>query len=87
MFEVRTREMPARRLMLIQRRQHGDQTDAFVAEQRRHSSTGPFMLIFHGPVNDQAQLPRNPGRLAGRAIARPEAKAGFVCSSGFGGVI
>jgi hypothetical protein len=38
MFEVRTREMPARRLMLIQRRQHGDQTDAFVAEQRRHSS-------------------------------------------------
>lgn len=65
MFEIKTREVPARRLMSIQRRQHGDQTDAFVAEAKAAftahlgpiAPTGPFTLIFHGPVNDQADGP------------------------------
>jgi DNA-binding transcriptional MerR regulator len=65
MFEVKTRHVPARRLMSIQRRQCGDQTAAFVAEAKAEFSahlggvgpTGPFTLIFHGPVNDQADGP------------------------------
>lgn len=65
MFEIKTREVPARRLMSIQRRQHGDRTDAFVAEAKAAfaahlgdiAPTGPFTLIFHGPVNDQADGP------------------------------
>ena len=65
MFEIKTREVPARRLMSIQRRQHGDQTDAFVAEAKAAfaahlgpvAPAGPFTLIFHGPVNDQADGP------------------------------
>lgn len=65
MFEIKTREVPARRLMSIQRRLHGDQTDVFVAEAKAAfaahlgpvSPTGPFTLIFHGPVNDQADGP------------------------------
>jgi DNA-binding transcriptional MerR regulator len=64
-FEIKTREVPARRLMSIQRRLHGDQTDAFVAEARAAfaahlghvAATGPFTLIFHGPVNDQSDGP------------------------------
>lgn len=60
MFEIKIREVPARRLMSIQRRQHGDRTEAFVTEAkaafREHlggvAPTGPFTLIFHGPVND-----------------------------------
>ena len=65
MFEINTREVPARRLMSIQRRQHGDQTDAFVAAAKAAFSahlgdiepTGPFTLIFHGPVNDHDDGP------------------------------
>ena len=65
MFEVKTREVPACRLMSVQRRQYGDQTAAFVAEAKAAFSahlggvepTGPFTLIFHGPVNDQADGP------------------------------
>jgi DNA-binding transcriptional MerR regulator len=65
MFEVTTRDVPARRVMSIQRRQRGDQTDAFVAEAKAAfaahlgdvAPTGPFTLIFHGPVNDQADGP------------------------------
>lgn len=59
MFEVSTRHVPARRLMSIQRRLHGDQTDAFARDAKaafvKHldgaNATGPFTLIFHGPVN------------------------------------
>jgi DNA-binding transcriptional MerR regulator len=65
MFEVRTRQVPARRLMSIQRRLYGHQTAAFVKEAkaafRGHldgvEAVGPFSLIFHGPVNDQADGP------------------------------
>lgn len=65
MFAIQTRAVPARRLMSIQRRLHGDQTAAFVQEAkaafRSHlgdtGPTGPFTLIFHGPVNDQADGP------------------------------
>jgi DNA-binding transcriptional MerR regulator len=65
MFEIKTREVPARRLMSIQRRLHGDQTDTFVSEAKAAFAThlghvaaaGPFTLIFHGPVNDQADGP------------------------------
>lgn len=65
MFEIQTREVPARRLMSIQRRLHGNQTDAFVREAKMlfraqlgdTEPTGPFSLIFHGPVNDQADGP------------------------------
>lgn len=59
MFEVNTRHVPARRVMSIQRRLHGDQTEAFVRDAKaafgKHlkgaNATGPFTLIFHGPVN------------------------------------
>ncbi len=65
MFEINIREVPARRLMSIQRRQRGDQTDAFVAEAKAAfaahlggvEATGPFTLIFHGPVNETADGP------------------------------
>lgn len=65
MFEIKTRQVPARRLMSIQRRQHGDQTEAFVAEARAAFNahlgdtepTGPFTVIFHGPVNDHDDGP------------------------------
>lgn len=65
MFEIQTRAVPARRLMSIQRRLHGDQTATFAREAkalfRAHlgdaEPTGPFSLIFHGPVNDQADGP------------------------------
>ncbi|MGH2872522.1 MAG: MerR family transcriptional regulator [Solirubrobacteraceae bacterium] len=65
MFEIKTREVPARRLISIQRRQYGDRTDAFVAEAKAAFAahlgsvepTGPFTLIFHGPVNDEADGP------------------------------
>jgi hypothetical protein len=51
--------------MSVQRRQYGDQTAAFVAEAKAAFNahldgvepTGPFTLIFHGPVNDQADGP------------------------------
>jgi DNA-binding transcriptional MerR regulator len=65
MFEIKVRKVPGRRLMSIQRRLHGDQTATFVAEAkaafRAHlgnvQPVGPFTLIFHGPVNDQADGP------------------------------
>jgi hypothetical protein len=65
MFEVRARQLPARRLMSIQRRLYGHQTAGFVKEAkaafRAHlgdvEPVGPFNLIFHGPVNDQADGP------------------------------
>ena len=34
MFEIHTREVPARRLMSMQRRLHGHQTAAFVKEAK-----------------------------------------------------
>ncbi len=65
MFQVQAREVPARRLMSVQRRLHGHQTEAFVREAKAAfrvqlgdlDATGPFSLIFHGPVNDRADGP------------------------------
>jgi DNA-binding transcriptional MerR regulator len=65
MFDVRTRQVPARRLMSIQRRLYGHETAAFVKEAKAAfgahlggvEPVGPFSLIFHGPVNDQADGP------------------------------
>jgi DNA-binding transcriptional MerR regulator len=59
MFSLATRNVPARRVMSIQRRLHGDQTDGFVRDAKAAfaahldgaPATGPFTLIFHGPVN------------------------------------
>jgi DNA-binding transcriptional MerR regulator len=65
MFPIHSRHVPARRVLSIQRRVHGDQTDAFVAEARaafaQHlgatSATGPFTLIFHGVVDNDNDGP------------------------------
>jgi DNA-binding transcriptional MerR regulator len=59
MFKIETRHVGAQRLMSIQRRLHGHETDAFAGEAKRAFAeqlngaepTGPFMLIFHGRVD------------------------------------
>ena len=59
MFQINTRRVPARRVMSIQRRLNGHETDGFVRAAKaafiEHldgaQATGPFTLIFHGPVN------------------------------------
>ena len=59
MFPIATRHVPALRVMSIQRRLHGHETDSFVDEAKAAFAahldgaqpTGPFTLIFHGPVN------------------------------------
>jgi len=65
MFPIATRSVPSRRVMSIQRRRDGSQTDDFVQEAKvaftAHldgaRATGPFTLIFHGPVNDDDDGP------------------------------
>jgi DNA-binding transcriptional MerR regulator len=65
MFEIQTRHVPACRVMSIQRRLRAPETDDFVQEAKttfaRHlggaKPTGPFMLIFHGPVSDESDGP------------------------------
>lgn len=65
MFTIKTRRVPARRVMSIQRRLHAYQTDAFAGEARAvfgehlrgSDPTGPFTLIFHGPVSDESDGP------------------------------
>jgi DNA-binding transcriptional MerR regulator len=65
MFSIATRHVPSRRVMSIQRRLHGSQTDHFVQEAKaafashldQAQATGPFTLIFHGPVNDDDDGP------------------------------
>lgn len=59
MFSIATRHVRSRRVMSIQRRLRGHQTDDFVREAKAvfaahldgRQATGPFTLIFHGPVN------------------------------------
>lgn len=59
MFPVQTRHVPAQRVMSIQRRLHGHETDSFVREAKKAFAdhlggvepTGPFTLIFHGMVD------------------------------------
>jgi DNA-binding transcriptional MerR regulator len=65
MFSIQTRHVPARRLMSMQRRLHADETDAFVGEAKQAFAAvldgtdgcGPFMLIFHGVVDDESDGP------------------------------
>jgi DNA-binding transcriptional MerR regulator len=65
MFPIATRNVPARRVMSIQRRLHGHETDDFVREAKAAftahldaaRATGPFTLIFHGPVNAEDDGP------------------------------
>jgi DNA-binding transcriptional MerR regulator len=65
MFEIQTRRVPVQRVMSIQRRLRGDQTDAFVDEAKAAfaaqldgaEATGPFTLIFHGRVDEENDGP------------------------------
>jgi DNA-binding transcriptional MerR regulator len=65
MFTIHTRNVPAARVMSIQRRLHASETDAFVREAKAAfaahldgtNPTGPFMLIFHGIVSDEDDGP------------------------------
>lgn len=65
MFPIATRQVPALRVMSIQRWLHGHETDsivdeakaAFTAHLNRAQPTGPFTLIFHGPVNAEEDGP------------------------------
>jgi len=59
MFPIHTRHVPSQRVLSIQRRLHGHETDDFVREAKRAfadhlagaAPTGPFMLVFHGAVD------------------------------------
>lgn len=59
MFPIKTRHVPAQRVMSIQRRLRGHETDTFVREAKKAfadhlgaaAPTGPFTLIFHGVVD------------------------------------
>jgi DNA-binding transcriptional MerR regulator len=65
MFTIHTRHVPQRRFLTIQRRLRGFETDAFVKESKAAFSahlqgtepTGPFTLIFHGPVDNESDGP------------------------------
>lgn len=60
MFTIQTRHVPTQRVMSIQRRLFGFQTDTFVAEAKATFAahldgiepTGPFIVVFHGVVDD-----------------------------------
>lgn len=64
-FTIETRHVPARRVMSMQRRLHGDETDAFARHAKavfaEHlagaAPAGPFTLIFHGEVNAESDGP------------------------------
>jgi DNA-binding transcriptional MerR regulator len=65
MFPVRTRHVPAQRVMSIQRRLRAPETDTFVEEAKAAfashldgtAPTGPFTLIFHGIVDHESDGP------------------------------
>ena len=65
MFRIQTRHVPAHRVMSIQRRLHAPQTDSFVLEAKAAFTehlgaaepAGPFMLIFHGVVDEDSDGP------------------------------
>jgi hypothetical protein len=65
MFSIKTRHVPSRRVMTIQRRLHAPDTDAFADEARdafvEHlgaaQPTGAFTLIFHGVVDADSDGP------------------------------
>jgi DNA-binding transcriptional MerR regulator len=65
MFPIQTRHVPAQRVMSMQRRLRAPETDAFVAEAKAAFAahlgdtkpSGPFMLIFHGIVDQESDGP------------------------------
>jgi DNA-binding transcriptional MerR regulator len=65
MFTIRTRHVPAQRVMSLQRRLRATETDAFVdgaraafaAHLRGCEPAGPFSLLFHGIVDDDSDGP------------------------------
>jgi DNA-binding transcriptional MerR regulator len=65
MFPIHTRRVPAARVMSMQRRLHGAETDRFVREAKATfaahlgttPATGPFILIFHGFVDAESDGP------------------------------
>jgi DNA-binding transcriptional MerR regulator len=65
MFPIETRHVPGRRVMSIQRRLHASETDRFARNAKAafaehlggSDATGPFTLIFHGVVSDDADGP------------------------------
>jgi len=65
MFTIRTRHVPAGRLMSIQRRLRAPETDGFVREAKRLFADhlrgampiGPFSLVFHGVVDHDSDGP------------------------------
>lgn len=65
MFPIRTRHVPALRVMSVQRRLRAPETDDFVREAKaafaQHlgsaAATGPFTLIFHGTVDGESDGP------------------------------
>lgn len=60
MFEIKTRHVDAQRVMSIQRRLFASETDTFVAEAKTAFAAhlngakpiGPFIVVFHGIVDD-----------------------------------
>jgi DNA-binding transcriptional MerR regulator len=65
MFPVRTRHVPAQRVLSMQRRLHAPETDTFVREAKGAFAAhlggappaGPFVLIFHGIVDHESDGP------------------------------
>jgi hypothetical protein len=61
MFPIHTRHVPAQRVMSMQRRVRGTETDAFVADAKAAFAAhlggaapeGPFTLIFHSVVDNE----------------------------------
>lgn len=65
MHTIETRDVPARRVMSIQRRLLAPETDPFIEEAKAAFSaalgdrkpTGPFTVIFHGIVDNESDGP------------------------------
>jgi DNA-binding transcriptional MerR regulator len=65
MFEVKTRHVPARRVMTVQRRLHAAETDGFVKDAKAAFAellggkrpSSPLQLIFHGVVSPDSDGP------------------------------
>ncbi|HEY1641911.1 MAG TPA: MerR family transcriptional regulator [Streptosporangiaceae bacterium] len=65
MFPIQTRHVPARRVMSIQRRLRAPETESFVKQAKAAfaghlagaAPAGPFVLIFHGIVDNESDGP------------------------------
>lgn len=65
MFKIQTRHVDAQRVMSIQRRLHASDTDQFIADAKRAFAAhldgtkpvGPFIVVFHGIVDDDNDGP------------------------------